>query len=124
MKCPPDLFSILRDFAAEIAQYTRFYSGERKYSENYDITVFSQEWGSTAMCFGGWGGQAVTTAYVVVMTFLPTGIVGVYVDGKLAYLIHNPNNKFFEDIRDRHIIDVRMKSLYEKNKKDFNDEHK
>jgi hypothetical protein len=46
--------------------------------------MFTQMWGSTALGFGGIGGQAMTEAYTVVVQG-PDGTCAVYWDGKWAY---------------------------------------
>jgi hypothetical protein len=48
--------------------------------------MFAQTWSSTALGFGGLGGQAMTPAYTVVVTG-PSGHLAVYWAGRFAYLI-------------------------------------
>ena len=89
----------------------------RKHSP-YDIsvyTVFIQTWGSTALGFGGIGGAAMTSAYVVVLESEQGSGFAVYFGGRFAYLIKNPNQQFFDDVINRRMSDVRGAiSKYEK----------
>lgn len=78
----------------------KYVTKTRKHSE-YDIsvmTMFPQMWGSTALGFGGIGGQAITTAYTVVLASDIQGQYCVYFGGQLAYRIDRPNRVFFEDV--------------------------
>lgn len=72
----------------------------RPWEGNCDIHVFSQVWGSTALGFGGVGGQAMTNAWTVVVGG-PTGDFCVYFAGRLAYHIEKPNDTFFHDLREQ-----------------------
>jgi len=60
--------------------------------------MFPQTWSSTALGFGGVGGQAITPAYTVVLE--STHMMGycVYFNGRFAYRIEKPNDHFFGDI--------------------------
>lgn len=83
----------------------------------YDLTVYSmftQTWGSTALGFGGIGGQAITSAYVCVIESNLLGQFAVYFGGRLAYVIERPNTKFFEDIANQRMVDAKLgTSTYE-----------
>ena len=72
--------------------------------------IFITTWGSTALGFGGIGGQAMTSAYTIVIECL--GEYAVYFNGRFAYLISRPNRLFFEDIAQRRIAMVRDSSKY------------
>ena len=89
----------------------------RKHSM-YDLTVYSmfvQTWGSTALGFGGIGGQAITSAYVCVIESNLLGQFAVYFGGHLAYVIERPNEKFMEDIARQRMVDARLgKATYER----------
>jgi hypothetical protein len=94
-----------------------FVDKTRKHSF-YDLTVYSmfvQTWGSTALGFGGIGGQAITSAYVCVIESNLVGQFAVYFGGRLAYVIERPNTKFMEDIASQRMADARDgKALYER----------
>jgi hypothetical protein len=84
----------------------------------YDLTVhsmFPQTWGSTALGFGGIGGQAITSAYVCVIESNLVGGYAVYFGGRLAYVINRPNEKFAEDVERHRMVDANLgKSTYER----------
>lgn len=49
--------------------------------------MFSQTWSSTALGFGGLGGQAFTSAYTCVIRAADDGSLAVYWRGRFAYLV-------------------------------------
>lgn len=114
MKRPPDLYEILQDFPKRIANYLgkRNRLGDfqaieqRKYSDSYDMTVFSQLWSDTSTGFDGWGGQSMTPAYTTIVVFEPMNIVGVYFQNTFAYLVENPTERFYEDMANKNIVSV------------------
>ena len=66
--------------------------------DDFEIHVFDQTWGSTALGFGGISGQAMTTATTYV--FIPMGInqkCFVYFAGRFAYAV-DYSEKFMEDV--------------------------
>lgn len=65
---------------------------------SYSVTMFEQTWGSTALGFGGVGGQALTGAYTVIIDNQYTTEYSVYFGGRFAYKVENPNRVFFEDM--------------------------
>lgn len=65
---------------------------------SYSVTMFEQSWGSTALGFGGVGGQAITGAYTVIIDNIYTSEYSVYFGGRFAYKVNNPNKTFFEDM--------------------------
>lgn len=72
--------------------------GERRpHIDNVDCTMFTQVWGSTSLGFGGIGGQAMTTAYTVVVHG-SMGDACVYFNGRFAYRIDRPNDLFRTDV--------------------------
>ena len=84
----------------------------------YDLTVyamFPQTWGSTALGFGGIGGQAFTSAYVCIIESNLLGYLAVYFHGQLAYVIESPNGKFMEDVAHHRMVDAKDgKTTYER----------
>lgn len=89
----------------------------RKHSM-YDLSVyamFPQTWSSTALGFGGIGGQAFTSAYVCIIESDLLGQFAVYFGGRLAYVIERPNEKFIEDIQRHRMVDAKLgKTTYER----------
>jgi len=75
---------------------------------SFNFTMFNQTWGSTALGFGGWGGSAMTDAYTTVIEEKTTNIYGVFFGERFAYYIENPNQVFFNDIKNHN-----MKLIYE-----------
>lgn len=67
--------------------------------DDFEMIIFEQTWGSTALGFGGCGGQALTTANTYV--FIPLTChqdCFVYFGARLAY--HVPYSKvFMEDVK-------------------------
>jgi hypothetical protein len=94
-----------------------FVEKSRKHSF-YDLTVYSmfpQTWSSTALGFGGIGGQAITSAYVCIIESNLVGGYAVYFGGRLAYVINRPNEKFIEDIERHRMVDANLgKVTYER----------
>ena len=87
----------------------------RQHTSN-DIEVyamFSQTWSSTALGFGGLGGQAITDAYTIVLRSDLLGEYCVYFGGSFAYNIKKPNEKFFQDVAKLYMAPVREKTEYE-----------
>jgi len=79
----------------------------RRPVESHDIFVagmFVQGWGSTALGFGGVGGQAMTDAYTIILEC--HGEYAVYFGGVFAYLVKNPNQTFHDDVAAKYISDV------------------
>ena len=73
---------------------------------SYSVTMFEQTWASTALGFGGIGGQALTGAYTVIIDNLYTAEYSVYFGGRFAYKVDNPNKTFFEDIANQDMSQV------------------
>ena len=82
---------------------------------DYDIEVFAmfvQTWGSTALGFGGIGGQAITSAYVIVLECM--GEFCVYFGGRFAYKVSKPTDEFYKDVVGRRMADVNSARRREK----------
>lgn len=69
----------------------------RPREDHCEIFHFQQCWPSTALGFGGIGGQAFTNAYTTVVLG-PLGDACVYFGGRLAYQIQKPNQRFLNDL--------------------------
>ena len=80
----------------------------------FEVEVFPQVWGSTALGFGGVGGQVITNAYTTVIYETGSGIYGVFFNERLAYIIENPNHLFFEDLNNRNMECCSRASKYRK----------
>ena len=92
----------------------------RRHRED-DISIyalFPQTWGSTALGFGGVGGQAITSAYTIVLESHQGAGYCVYFGGRFAYRIICPNEQFFLDISNRYLGPVMNASKYEQPQKE------
>ena len=70
------------------------------------VEVFPQTWGSTALGFGGVGGQAMTTAYTSVFYDQGQNYAVVFFDGRLAYIVNEPTDLFWEHLKGRRMLPV------------------
>lgn len=84
----------------------------KNYFPEFLMYVFPQTWGSTALGFEGIGGQAITSAYTTVVIDELFGWSGVFFGERLAYVIYNPNQHFFEDLKNGTMQPVYRKSRY------------
>ena len=85
----------------------------RPYAHELEVDMFSQGWSSTALGYPGVGGQAMTEAYTVVVSygsrhycvyFGASGTLAYYVDfNKLAV---TGRAAFMSDLRDHCLVDV------------------
>lgn len=90
--------------------------------DDFDIYVFSQTWGSTALGFDGFGGQAMTTANTCVL--VPNSChqdCFVYFAGRFAYSVPY-SETFGEDVRNHSMKSVNQAVKYLKKTKENNDE--
>lgn len=107
--------------------YRMDYSKEDKHFrisvDDFAMYIFEQTWGSTALGFGGIGGQAMTTANTYV--FVPVTChqnCFVYFDGRFAYQV--PCSKsFMEDVRNHSMKSVNQSRLYIEEAYSNNDKH-
>lgn len=90
---------------------------EKKYYPEFDMMMFKQTWGSTALGFGGIGGQAMTSAYTTVVMDMHTGWVGVFFGETLAYKINNPNQKFYKDMHNGQMVEAFKSGIYRRKEK-------
>lgn len=74
------------------------------------VWVFRQLWGSTALGFSGIGGCAMTYAYTTVIELC--GVYGVYFGGHFAYVVDEPTEQFFEDLKNCEMKSCRDAKFY------------
>ena len=99
---------------------TRYGRGSENLPDQYrrpsmdDIQVYSfpQQWGSTALGFGGVGGAAMTTAQTVVVVGYNRDAC-VYFGGQFAYRVPKVNQRFYDDINSQMMADVMTASIYD-----------
>lgn len=101
------------DVASKKRKPTGVKKTRRPYESEIEIKMFPQTWGSTALGFGGIGGQAITSAYTVVV-FGPMGDAVVYFAGRKAYHVARLNDKFASDCANANMAEVGSHSRYSK----------
>ena len=110
-------WSAVNDLVKEFDEYI-----EQKYRTYSDIEIYSfpQIWGSTALGYGGIGGQAITTAQTIVLYETHQNIVRVYFGGgRLAYEVKNPSQVLFEDLSKWQMKEVSRADVYRRNNTDI-----
>ena len=86
---------------------------ENKSSDNISVFVFPQVWESTALGYDEVGADALVKADTLVLYEEKEKIARVYFGKeKLAYELINPNSKFFEDIKNRTMLDCKEYEKY------------
>lgn len=77
------------------------------------VTVFPQVWGSTCTAFDVCpdgsptiGGAAMTTAYTTVIREPNTEYYGIYIGNRLCYVVDNPTNEFYEDLKNQNMASL------------------
>lgn len=68
-----------------------------------DVYSWPQVWGNTACGFGGMAGQGITSAQTVVVLDTLYYHYHVYHNGRHAYTIKRPTDKFFEDFHNHRL---------------------
>lgn len=90
----------------------RFKDRQHTTADDFQLIIFDQVWGSTALGFGGIGGQAMTRAKTYV--FIPE-IDGenciVYFAGRYAYSVPY-SQTFIEDVRQGRLEPVSRQGKY------------
>ncbi len=113
-KMAREILAIENDLPFRIADsYTKSETGGRLPSVNdYELYVFQQTWGSTALGFDGIGGQAMTTENTYVFLDLENGKdCYVYFAGRFAYKA--PFGKTFcEDVFGQNVASVTGSKKY------------
>lgn len=80
---------------------------EKIYSIDYDIIMFEQTWGSTALGFPGVGGSAMTeaTTYVLIPK-KEADCAHVYFGSQFAYKVNGLTQKFMDDLNNHSMASV------------------
>lgn len=113
MKQIPDLKYLLEDFYWRLDDKNLLNKNTRFNRDDFDIYLFSQTWGSTALGFDGFGGQEVVSAYTTVILYEPLEIYAIYFGEDFAYFVMNPNDKFYYDLGHLHMNPVCKHPEYE-----------
>jgi hypothetical protein len=74
-----------------------FAESEGCYKEDIEIYVFPQVWSSTALGYGGIGGQAITSSHTIVF-YNTTTDNALLSYGRTFIKIEKPNRLFMDDI--------------------------
>lgn len=102
MRVDTNLGWVLRDAAGVLdgGDEDRHGTSQRPFLSEGELDwwAFPQSWASTALGFGGIGGQAITTAQTVVVRG-PAGDCAVYFGTRLAYHVGRPSDHFWECVR-------------------------
>ena len=114
MKQIPDLKYLLEDFYWRIDSEILPDKNIKFCRDDFDINLFSQTWGSTALGFSGFGGMAITEAYTTVIQYIPLDIYSVYFGKEFAYYISKPNDKFYHDLMERQMASVQNHAKYKR----------
>lgn len=84
----------------------------RPHEDDILVIQFPQQWGSTALGFGGIGGAAMTTADTTVI--LSGASAAVYFAGRKAYVVKRFNQAFMDDVGNQAMVDVGKHGKYER----------
>lgn len=82
--------------------------------DDFEIIIFPQTWGSTALGFGGMGGQAITTADTIVC--IPECVdqpCFVYFAGRFAYAVEW-SERFAKDVARHGMLPVSRAGAYQR----------
>ena len=75
-----------------------------------DYVCFTQLWGSTALGFGGCGGDMMTEAITTIVEAVSPEDKNpryyVFFGGRFAYAVREPNEQFFRDMENEHMVSV------------------
>ena len=90
----------------------------RVYSDEIEVTMFPQTWGSTATGYGGIGGSAMTSAYTIIVSYMMTTYCVYFGCGRLAYRVTwadmTPSGRenFLSDMAARNMASVAKSGKY------------
>ena len=97
---------------ADLPYRFNYKESERPTVDDFEVHIFEQVWGSTALGFGDMGGQAITAARTYV--FVPVTCnqkCFVYFAGKFAYAV-DYSEKFMEDVYNENMESVAKSDKY------------
>lgn len=107
----------------ELLEYKCIQIASELYTNTYtkhpeiDANVFVQSWANTATGFdyyGGFSGQAFTDEYTTVfeIMFKHDTIYAVCFGNNVAYMIHEPNDLFYNDLTNRSMLSQKYSEKY------------
>jgi predicted Fe-S protein YdhL (DUF1289 family) len=103
----------IRNHTAPMLTKTR-----RVYSDEIEVTMFPQTWGSTATGYGGMGGAAITSAYTIIVSYKMTTYCVYFGCGRLAYRVTwadmtpSGRDNFLSDMAARNMASVAKSGKY------------
>jgi len=103
----------IRNHAVPMLTKTR-----RVYSDEIEVTMFPQTWGSTATGYGGMGGAAMTSAYTIIVCYKMTTYCVYFGCGRLAYKLNwadmtpSGRDNFLNDMAARNMASVAKSGKY------------
>ena len=80
--------------------------------QDFEIYMFEQSWGSTALGFGGVGGSKVTTETTFVLIPKYYNYAYVYFGSRFAYKVEKINETFKEDLKKHNMASVMQSGRY------------
>ena len=89
----------------------------RVYTDEVEVVMFPQTWGSTALGYGGIGGAAMTPAYTVVVSY-ENHMCVYFGGGRLAYRLdynqmsQEGRERWREDLQAQNLEDIRGSGKY------------
>jgi predicted Fe-S protein YdhL (DUF1289 family) len=90
----------------------------RPFSDELEIIMFPQTWGSTATGYGGVGGSAMTGAYTIIVSYMMTTYCVYFGCGRLAYKLNwadmtpSGRDNFMSDMSARNMASVAKSGKY------------
>jgi len=90
----------------------------RVYSDEIEVTMFPQTWGSTATGYGGMGGAAITSTYTIIVCYKMTTYCVYFGCGRLAYKLEyatmskEGRENFLSDMSNRNMASVAKSGKY------------
>ena len=112
-----ELFEIGDQYIKDLQRVKKFYNTDDsidmsylksvyydKDDEIYDIKMFMQTWSSTALGFGGIGGQMMTNASTICI-FWVSGYVDIFFGGSFAYRKYK-TDALLEDIKNESLVET------------------
>jgi predicted Fe-S protein YdhL (DUF1289 family) len=90
----------------------------RPFSDELEIIMFPQNWGSTATGYGGIGGSAMTGAYTIIVSYMMTTYCVYFGCGRLAYKLNwadmtpSGRDNFLSDMAARNMASVAKSEKY------------
>lgn len=118
-----ELFEIGDQYIKDLQRVKKFYTDDSidmsylksiyydKNDEIYNIKMFIQTWSSTALGFGGIGGQMITDASTICV-YWTSGYIDIFFGGHFAYRKFKTTT-LLEDIKNECLVETYNSSKYD-----------